>query len=121
MPATPRQTEVFFFNLAASIRTKSENNVAKPSRTKTRVSIRRAADHFPAPPKIWSAMIATKRITMGTAIPVQEANARDLERRSDISGGAIFLPNVELIRVNDGASRALHETCLRKTPDPVIG
>jgi hypothetical protein len=30
-------------------------------------------------------------------------------------------PNVELIRVNDGAARASHETCLRKTSDPSIG
>src|SRR5580658_4630912 len=28
---------------------------------------------------------------------------------------------VEMVRVNDGAARAPHETCLRKTPDPVIG
>jgi hypothetical protein len=32
-----------------------------------------------------------------------------------------MLPNVEVIRVNDGAARASHETCLRKAPDPVIG
>ena len=32
-----------------------------------------------------------------------------------------FPSNVEVIRVNDGAARAPHETCLRKTPDPVIG
>jgi hypothetical protein len=29
--------------------------------------------------------------------------------------------NVEMIRVNDGAARALHEACLRQTPDPMIG
>jgi hypothetical protein len=32
-----------------------------------------------------------------------------------------WLPNVEMIRVNDGAARAPHETCLRQTPDPMIG
>jgi hypothetical protein len=31
------------------------------------------------------------------------------------------LPNVELIRVNDGTAGALHQPCLRKTPDPLIG
>jgi hypothetical protein len=32
-----------------------------------------------------------------------------------------MLHNVELIRVpNDGAARATHETCLRKTSDPMI-
>jgi hypothetical protein len=31
------------------------------------------------------------------------------------------VPNVELIRVNDGAARAMHETCLRQTSDPLIG
>jgi hypothetical protein len=31
------------------------------------------------------------------------------------------IPNVEMIRVNDGASRAPHEACLRQTPDPMIG
>ena len=29
--------------------------------------------------------------------------------------------NVDMIRVNDGAARASHETCLKQTPDPVIG
>jgi hypothetical protein len=31
------------------------------------------------------------------------------------------LSNVEVIRVNDGAARASHETCLRQTSDPLIG
>jgi hypothetical protein len=31
------------------------------------------------------------------------------------------VPNVEVIRVNDGAARASHEACLRRTPDPMIG
>ena len=31
------------------------------------------------------------------------------------------IPNVELIRVNDGATGASHQACLRKTPDPAIG
>jgi hypothetical protein len=31
------------------------------------------------------------------------------------------LPNVEMIRANDGAARATHETCLRKASDPMIG
>jgi hypothetical protein len=30
-------------------------------------------------------------------------------------------PNVEMIRVNDGAARAPHETCLRQTSSPMIG
>jgi hypothetical protein len=29
--------------------------------------------------------------------------------------------NVQLIRVNDGAARTKHETCLGKTPDPMLG
>ena len=33
----------------------------------------------------------------------------------------VIQPNVELIRANDGAARAPHETCLRQAPDPVIG
>ena len=33
----------------------------------------------------------------------------------------VILANVEMIRVNDGAARALHEACLRQTPDQVIG
>ena len=32
-----------------------------------------------------------------------------------------ILSNVEVIRVNDGAARASHEACQRKTSDPVIG
>jgi hypothetical protein len=32
----------------------------------------------------------------------------------------IWWPNVELIRVNDGATRAPHETCLRKASDTTI-
>jgi hypothetical protein len=31
------------------------------------------------------------------------------------------LPNVEVIRDNDGAARASHETCLRQAPDTMIG
>jgi hypothetical protein len=31
------------------------------------------------------------------------------------------LPNVDMIRANDGAARASHETCLRQASDPVIG
>jgi hypothetical protein len=42
---------------------------------------------------------------------------------ANFANGPVLInsPNVELIRVNDGASRALHEACLRKTSDPVIG
>jgi hypothetical protein len=32
-----------------------------------------------------------------------------------------FWSNVEMIRVNDGAARAPHETCLWRTSDPMIG
>jgi len=32
----------------------------------------------------------------------------------------ISVPNVEMIRVNDGATRVLHEACLMRTPDPMI-
>jgi hypothetical protein len=35
--------------------------------------------------------------------------------------GSVITANVELIRVNDGAARAPHETCLRQTSDPLIG
>jgi hypothetical protein len=35
--------------------------------------------------------------------------------------GIIGEADVELIRLNDGAARASHETCLRKTSDPSIG
>ena len=35
--------------------------------------------------------------------------------------GHVITANVELIRVNDGATRALHETCPRQASDPLIG
>jgi hypothetical protein len=32
-----------------------------------------------------------------------------------------ILPRVEMIRVNESAARAPHETCPRQAPDPIIG
>jgi len=32
-----------------------------------------------------------------------------------------LLPNVEVIRGDEGAARASHEMCLRKAPDTMIG
>jgi hypothetical protein len=41
---------------------------------------------------------------------------------SSIGRGVMGFPfNVDMIRANDGATRAPHETCLRQAPDPVIG
>jgi hypothetical protein len=55
---------------------------------------------------------------------------RSLEGRLEMYSGIVDAfdcmeeigrPNVEMIRVNDGAARAPHETCLRQTSSPMIG
>ncbi len=41
--------------------------------------------------------------------------------RSIAPKSCMFVPNVDMIRSNDGATRAPHEACLRKESDPRIG
>jgi hypothetical protein len=60
---------------------------------------------------------------VGSALKTQQAVANNAHTKnfSFIPEIPTISANVEMIRVNDGAARAPHETCPRKTPDPMIG